>query len=307
MKAKRCLMERKDGEHMPIEKMYQVTKGKTFQLAEQPTAIDLKLSKGEMKETIEKNIQELQSHQEKLYARGQKGVLILFQAMDAAGKDSMIKHVMSGINPQGCTVTSFKQPSTLELDHDFMWRIHQAVPRRGDIGIFNRSYYEDVLITRVHPEILLNERLPGIKTLDDIKEKFYTHRYKTIKQFESYLTREGFVVLKFFLHLSKEEQKNRFIRRIELPEKNWKFSEADMKERGYWDDYQQAYEKAIQATATKANPWYIIPADDKWTSRLIVSQIINQRLADMDLAFPTVSTEKKEALEKSLKELTKQQ
>lgn len=300
-------MERKDGEHMPIEKMYQVTKGKTFQLAEQPTAIDLKLSKGEMKETIEKNIQELQSHQEKLYARGQKGVLILFQAMDAAGKDSMIKHVMSGINPQGCTVTSFKQPSTLELDHDFMWRIHQAVPRRGDIGIFNRSYYEDVLITRVHPEILLNERLPGIKTLDDIKEKFYTHRYKTIKQFESYLTREGFVVLKFFLHLSKEEQKNRFIRRIELPEKNWKFSEADMKERGYWDDYQQAYEKAIQATATKANPWYIIPADDKWTSRLIVSQIINQRLADMDLAFPTVSAEKKEALEKSLKELTKQQ
>ena len=299
-------MERKDGEHMPIEKMYQVTKGKTFQLAEQPTAIDLKLSKGEMKETIEKNIQELQSHQEKLYARGQKGVLILFQAMDAAGKDSMIKHVMSGINPQGCTVTSFKQPSTLELDHDFMWRIHQAVPRRGDIGIFNRSYYEDVLITRVHPEILLNERLPGIKTLDDIKEKFYTHRYKTIKQFESYLTREGFVVLKFFLHLSKEEQKNRFIRRIELPEKNWKFSEADMKERGYWDDYQQAYEKAIQATATKANPWYIIPADDKWTSRLIVSQIINQRLADMDLAFPTVSAEKKEALEKSLKELTKQ-
>lgn len=300
-------MERKDGEHMPIEKMYQVTKGKTFQLAEQPTAIDLKLSKGEMKETIEKNIQELQSHQEKLYARGQKGVLILFQAMDAAGKDSMIKHVMSGINPQGCTVTSFKQPSTLELDHDFMWRVHQAVPRRGDIGIFNRSYYEDVLITRVHPEILLNERLPGIKTLDDIKEKFYTHRYKTIKQFESYLTREGFVVLKFFLHLSKEEQKNRFIRRIELPEKNWKFSEADMKERGYWDDYQQAYEKAIQATATKANPWYIIPADDKWTSRLIVSQIINQRLADMDLAFPTVSAEKKEALEKSLKELTKQQ
>ena len=299
-------MERKDGEHMPIEKMYQVTKGKTFQLAEQPTAIDLKLSKGEMKETIEKNIQELQSHQEKLYARGQKGVLILFQAMDAAGKDSMIKHVMSGINPQGCTVTSFKQPSTLELDHDFMWRIHQAVPRRGDIGIFNRSYYEDVLITRVHPEILLNERLPGIKTLDDIKEKFYTHRYKIIKQFESYLTREGFVVLKFFLHLSKEEQKNRFIRRIELPEKNWKFSEADMKERGYWDDYQQAYEKAIQATATKANPWYIIPADDKWTSRLIVSQIINQRLADMDLAFPTVSAEKKEALEKSLKELTKQ-
>ncbi|MFD2727989.1 polyphosphate kinase 2 family protein [Enterococcus camelliae] len=291
---------------MPIEKVYQVTKGKTFQLAEQPTAIDLKLSKGEMKETIEKNIQELQSHQEKLYARGQKGVLILFQAMDAAGKDSMIKHVMSGINPQGCTVTSFKQPSTLELDHDFMWRIHQAVPRRGDIGIFNRSYYEDVLITRVHPEILLNERLPGIKTLDDIKEKFYTHRYKTIKQFESYLTREGFVVLKFFLHLSKEEQKNRFIRRIELPEKNWKFSEADMKERGYWDDYQQAYEKAIQATATKANPWYIIPADDKWTSRLIVSQIINQRLADMDLAFPTVSAEKKEALEKSLKELTKQ-
>ena len=292
---------------MAKTKKYQVTKAKDFQLSEYKTAIELKLSKEEIKEEIEKNIKDLKDHQEKLYAQDRKGVLIIFQAMDAAGKDSMIQHVMSGVNPQGCVVTSFKQPSTLELDHDFMWRVHRAVPRRGDIGIFNRSYYEDVLITRVHPEILLQERLPGVDSLEDITEKFYTHRYKSIKQFESYLAREGFVVLKFFLHVSKKEQKNRFLRRIELPEKNWKFSESDMKERAYWDDYQIAYEKAIKATATKANPWYIIPADDKWISRLLVSEIINEQFAKMDLAFPSVSAEQEAALERSKKVLEKEE
>lgn len=288
---------------MGVEKQFRVIKRKKFLLKEAPTKIELSITKSEMKQQIQENIQTLAQLQEMLYAQDRKGVLIIFQAMDAAGKDSMIKHVMSGINPQGCTVTSFKQPSTLELDHDFMWRVHRAMPRRGEIGIFNRSYYEDVLVTNVHPDILLGERLPGINQVSDVTDAFYKKRYQTIKHFEEDMTQAGFTVLKFFLHLSKDEQKNRFLRRIQLPEKNWKFSAADMKERAYWEAYQLAYEQAIRATSTKKNPWYVIPADDKWTSRLLVSEIINERLTKLDLGFPEVTSEQAEALKQSEQEL----
>lgn len=288
---------------MGVEKQFRVIKRKKFLLKEAPTKIELSVTKSEMKQQIQENIQTLAQLQEMLYAQDRKGVLIIFQAMDAAGKDSMIKHVMSGINPQGCTVTSFKQPSTLELDHDFMWRVHRAMPRRGEIGIFNRSYYEDVLVTKVHPDILLGERLPGINQVSDVTDAFYKKRYQTIKHFEKDMTQAGFTVLKFFLHLSKDEQKNRFLRRIQLPDKHWKFSAADMKERAYWEAYQLAYEQAIRATSTKKNPWYVIPADDKWTSRLLVSEIINERLTKLDLGFPEVTSEQAEALKQSEQEL----
>lgn len=288
---------------MKTERLFRIDGQEKIKLAKLETKPDQNFDEEQVKKQIEKDIKILKENQEKLYAQDQKGVLIIFQAMDAAGKDSMIEHVMSGVNPQGCSVTSYKSPSVLELDHDFLWRVHAAIPRRGDIGIFNRSYYEDVLITRVHPEIVLGERIPGITALKDVNERFFKKRYQAIKNFESYLTNEGFTILKFFLHLSDEEQKKRFIKRIEVPEKNWKFSEADVNERAYWDDYQKAYEKAINATATKKNPWYVIPADNKWHSRLIVSQIINQRIEKLKLAYPEVTEARKAELQRILKRL----
>lgn len=288
---------------MDFEKELRVDGKKKIKLKDFKTGPKEKIEKDQIKEAIAKDIKKLKENQEMLYAQDKKGLLILFQAMDAAGKDSMIEHVMSGVNPQGCSVTSYKSPTSLELDHDYLWRIHTMVPRRGDIKIFNRSQYEDVLITRVHPEILVGEHLPGIDDVKDVDEAFFKKRYKHIKHFEDYLADEGFVVLKFFLHLSKEEQKNRFMRRIEIPEKNWKFSEADVKERQYWDQYQAAYEKAINGTATKDNPWYVIPADDKWYSRLIVSEIINKRVDEMDLSYPEVDDQRREELQGILKEL----
>lgn len=288
---------------MHIEKKYRINGRHKISLAELSTKPEIETDEKEIKEEIEKDIKKLSENQEMLYAQDKKGILILFQAMDAAGKDSMIEHVMKGINPQGCSVASFKSPSQLELDHDYLWRVHAEMPRRGEIGIFNRSYYEDVLITRVHPEILLNSRLPNVETVEDVTEKIFQKRYKDIKHFEKYLTNEGFTIIKFFLHLSKEEQKNRFIRRIEIPEKNWKFSLSDAKERAFWDDYQDAYEKAINATATKKNPWYVIPADNKWYSRYLVSSIINERVKELDLAFPTVDEERKQELQEILKVL----
>lgn len=288
---------------MSFEKDLRVDGKEKIKLKKWATAPEKKVDKGNIKKQIEKDIDKLKENQEMLYAQDKKGLLILFQAMDAAGKDSMIEHVMSGVNPQGCSVTSFKNPTSTELDHDYLWRIHQMAPRRGEIKIFNRSHYEDVLITRVHKEILVGEHLPGITTIDDVDEAFFEKRYHHIKNWEEYMTDEGFVILKFFLHLSKEEQKNRFMRRIEIPEKNWKFSEADVKERQYWDQYQEAYEKAINKTATKLNPWYVIPADDKWYSRLIVSEIINDRVAKMDLSYPEVDEQRREELQGILKRL----
>ncbi|MFZ8764107.1 polyphosphate kinase 2 family protein [Enterococcus diestrammenae] len=290
---------------MKAEKQFRVSGKEKIKLNEWATAPKKAIAKGDIKKEIAKDIKVLKENQEMLYAQDRRSVLILFQAMDAAGKDSMIEHVMSGVNPQGCSVTSFKSPTSRELDHDYLWRIHREVPSRGDIKIFNRSHYEDVLITRVHPEILVGNHLPDIWDVKDIDEAFYQKRYKQIKHYEDYLADQGVVILKFFLHLSKEEQKKRFIRRIEIPEKNWKFSEADVKERQYWDQYQAAYEQAINATSTKINPWYVIPADDKWYSRHLVSEIINERIEELNLSYPEVTDERRVELQSILKVLEK--
>lgn len=252
---------------------------------------------------VKDDIAILASLQDKLYAQSRHAVLILFQAMDAAGKDSTIKHVMSGINPQGCQVYSFKTPTTEELAHDYLWRIHKCVPARGRIGIFNRSYYEDVLVTKVHPSLILNEALPGIQKESDIHKRFWKERYEDITHFENYLSRNGTTIIKFFLHLSKEEQNARFSERIDQQEKNWKFSANDMKERAFWDQYQGVFEDAIQNTSTKENPWYIVPADAKWFLHLAVSKIIIQRLDKLNLAYPTVSKESLKVLDAAKKEL----
>lgn len=252
---------------------------------------------------VKDDIAILASLQDKLYAQSRHAVLILFQAMDAAGKDSTIKHVMSGINPQGCQVYSFKTPTTEELAHDYLWRIHKCVPARGRIGIFNRSYYEDVLVTKVHPSLILNEALPGIQKESDIHKRFWKERYEDITHFENYLSRNGTTIIKFFLHLSKEEQNARFSERIDQQEKNWKFSANDMKERAFWDQYQGVFEDAIQNTSTKESPWYIVPADAKWFLHLAVSKIIIQRLDKLNLAYPTVSKESLKVLDAAKKEL----
>jgi PPK2 family polyphosphate:nucleotide phosphotransferase len=252
--------------------------------------------KAEAKGDLEKNVERLAELQDVLYAQNTSSLLIIFQAMDAAGKDGAIKHVMSGLNPQGCQVFSFKQPSSEELDHDFLWRCAKATPERGRIGIFNRSYYEEVLIVRVHPEILELQPLPAkIKNDKNIWKK----RFEQIRNFETYLAENGIYVLKFFLHVSKEEQKKRFLARIAEPEKNWKFSAADAREREFWDDYMKAYEEAIEATSTDAAPWYVIPADKKWFTRVAISEIIAKKLESMDLQYPQVSEEHRASLEKA--------
>ena len=262
-----------------------------------------KNKKDQIKADIENNIKTLSKVQQHLAAQKQYSVLIIFQGMDAAGKDSMIEHVMSGVNPQGTSVVSFKVPTELELDHDFLWRIHKAFPAGGELTVFNRSQYEEVLVDRVHPELLLKENLPGIDSVQDVSDSLWAARFNDIKALEAYARRNGILILKFFLHLSKAEQKNRFLKRIEVPEKNWKFSLADIKERRYWDDYQKAYQDAIQNTATKANPWFIIPSDDKWYSRLIVSQIINQEVTALPLKYPEISDAQKQQLEHAVEAL----
>ena len=245
---------------------------------------------------LEKNITRIGELQDVMYAQDIYSLLIVFQAMDAAGKDSTIEHVMTGINPQGCSVTSFKQPSSEELDHDFLWRCARAVPERGKIGIFNRSHYEEVLVVRVHPQILQAQRLPE-KVKND--KKIWEKRYKQIRNFEDNLAENGTHILKFFLNVSKDEQKKRFLARIEEPEKNWKFSAGDAKERALWSDYMNAYTEAVSATSTANAPWYIIPADKKWFMRLAVSQVIVDKMESMKLAYPTVSGAEKADLEEA--------
>ena len=235
---------------------------------------------------LAENIVELAEYQNILYAQNKFAVLIIFQAMDAAGKDSTIKHVMSGINPQGCQVYSFKTPSQEELDHDYLWRAHKCMPERGRIGIFNRSYYEETLIVRIHPELLLKQNLPQL----DLKQ-IWKQRFQEINNFEQYLTNNGVVIIKFFLHVSKAEQKKRFLERIDEPQKHWKFSADDIKGRDRWDDYQAAYTDIFNHTSTKAAPWYIIPADRKWFTRLTVADIICDRLKHLELAYPQISAE----------------
>jgi PPK2 family polyphosphate:nucleotide phosphotransferase len=243
---------------------------------------------------LEQGVQQLRELQEKLYAHDRYSLLVILQAMDAAGKDSTIEHVMSGVNPQGCQVFSFKQPSAEELDHDYLWRCNKSLPERGRIGIFNRSYYEEVLVVRVHPELLRYQRLPEtLLTEEALAGPLWKQRFEQINQFEKHLYENGIVVVKFFLHVSKEEQKDRFLKRIDEPEKNWKFSAADVKERAYWDAYMRAYEEAISHTSTKWAPWYVIPADQKWFTRLAVAAILIRELEKLRLAYPQVSKERR--------------
>jgi PPK2 family polyphosphate:nucleotide phosphotransferase len=240
------------------------------------------------KEALAMGITLMAELQDRLYAQDRWAVLLMFQAMDAAGKDSAIKHVMSGVNPQGCQVFSFKSPTSEELNHDYLWRCLKCLPERGRIGIFNRSYYEETLVVRVHPEILANQRLPPALVTKDI----WKERFQDIRGFERYLARNGMAILKFFLHVSKEEQKKRFLERIEEPEKNWKFSSSDVKEREHWDDYMGAYEDMIRNTATKAAPWYVVPADNKWFARIVVAAAVIDALDSLDLKYPKADDRK---------------
>lgn len=275
-----------------------------FNIKKAPTKVkdsadELEKIKGQ----IEENLRHLRHAQKMMYARHKYGILVVFQAMDAAGKDSMIAHIFSGVNPVGFKVANFKQPTSAELRHDYLWRINQQLPSRGEIGVFNRSYYEDVLVSRVHPEIILNANLPEVDSLSDVNDHFFKGRYQDICDYEKYLSRNGFVIFKFLLHISKDEQKKRFLRRINLPKKHWKFSSADIRERQYWDKYQKAYEKAINATATKKNPWYVVPADDKWYSRLIVSDILTKEIEKLPLAYPELSPDEAAKLDAAKAEL----
>lgn len=254
------------------------------------------IDKHEAKHLLKKGVKQLAKMQDKLYADDRYSVLIVLQAMDAAGKDGAIKHVMSGFNPQGVKVTSFKSPSAEERDHDYFWRHYKALPARGEIGIFNRSHYENVLVTRVHPEFILSENIPGIKSVEDIDDHFWQNRYEQINRFEKNLVENGTHILKFFLHLSKEEQKNRFLERIENPTKNWKLSAADAKERRLWDKYQEAYEDMINATSKVHAPWYILPADDKPLTRICIAQAIHKEFKKLDLKYPEVSEEDRKKL-----------
>jgi len=279
---------------------YRVADGSSFRLREiDPGDTRGMKDKNKAQEALAAGIEALAALQEKLYAQNQWGVLLIFQAMDAAGKDSAIEHVMSGINPQGCQVFSFKAPSSEELDHDFLWRTSRCLPERGRIGIFNRSYYEEVLVVRVHPEFLGGQRLPAGLGGNGI----WKRRFEDIAAFERYFARQGFVILKFFLHVSKDEQRERFLDRIEQPEKNWKFAMADVEERERWDDYMAANEDMIRHTAAEHAPWFVVPADHKWFTRLVVADAIRRALENLDLAFPRVTGAKRKELAAARKAL----
>ena len=273
---------------------FRVTKGKGFRLKSIDPAdtCGLQLGKGEAADLLARGTQWLAEEQDMLYAQDSWSLLLVFQAMDAAGKDGTIKHVMSGVNPQGCQVFSFKQPSREDLDHDFMWRYIKCLPERGRIGIFNRSYYEEVLVVRVHEDILKKQRLPPRL----VGKRIWDERLADIAHFEDYLARQGTIVLKFFLHLSRDEQKKRFMARLDRPDKNWKFSSADVRERQYWDDYMEAYEAAIGTTATRHAPWFVVPADNKWFTRLVVAAAIVEAVEMLDLEFPAVDAARRKEL-----------
>ena len=273
---------------------FEIKHGESFRLKDyDPADIRGIRSKEKANQLLQHSVAVLSDLQEKLYAQDQWAMLVVVQAMDAAGKDSLIKHVMSGVNPQGCEVSSFKQPSTEELNHDYLWRAARRLPERGHIGVFNRSYYEEVLVVRVHQEFLAKQHLPP----ELATKKIWKERFEDMCNFEQYLTRNGVVVRKFFLHVSKEEQKRRFLARLNEPEKNWKFSEADVKERQYWDDYMNAYEDMIRHTATPYAPWYVVPADHKWFTHIAVSYAIIQALEDLNLQFPKVDKDRRKQLE----------
>jgi PPK2 family polyphosphate:nucleotide phosphotransferase len=283
---------------------FRITNGAKFRLKDVKPGdtLDLKSEdKPRAKEALAMGVEVLAELQDKLYAQDRWGVLLIFQAMDAAGKDGAIKHVMSGVNPQGCQVTSFKSPSAEDLDHDYLWRCMKCLPERGRIGIFNRSYYEETLVVRVHPEYLAKQKLPP----EVVGKSIWEDRFHDIRSFERYLANNGIAVCKFFLHVSKKEQKRRFLERLERPEKNWKFSSADMNERGFWDQYQEAYEDMIQNTATKHAPWYVVPADNKWFTRVVVAAAVIDTLASLNLAYPEVGKEKLKELAAAKRALSK--
>ena len=290
---------------MKIEKMlkrYRIEQGKHFRLKDHDPGDTHGLKsegKPEARELLTKGVEELARLQDVLAAQNRWGLLLVFQAMDAAGKDGTIKHVMSGVNPQGVQVTSFKAPSSEEQDHDFLWRTMKHFPERGDIGIFNRSYYEEVLVVRVHPELLQKENLPASL----VTKHIWRDRFEDINALERYLTRNGIAILKFFLHLSRKEQKRRFMERLDRPDKNWKFSTADVQEREHWDDYQDAYEDMIQNTASPNAPWYVVPADNKWFTRLVVAAAIVDALKGLKLAYPKLDGERKAELAAARKQL----
>ena len=279
-----------------ISKPYRVTNGKKFRLKDYDPSDtgDLKSEdKPRTAAALKEGVQALAELQDVLYAQDRWSVLLIFQAMDAAGKDGVIKHVMSGVNPQGCQVSAFKAPSAEELDHDYLWRCVRHLPERGRIGIFNRSYYEETLVVRVHPEILAAQKLP----VECVTKHIWRERFQDIRSFERHLTRNGTIIRKFFLHVSPEEQKKRFLERIDNPEKNWKFSLQDAKERQHWDEYMKAYEEAIRETATPDSPWYIVPADNKWYTRAVVAGAVVDALASLDLQYPVVNAAQRKALE----------
>ena len=272
---------------------FRVTDGKKFQLKKiDPDNTGKLKSKESAQDLLEAGVEKLRELQEKLYAQDKWAVLLIFQAMDAAGKDGTIKHVMSGINPQGCHVVPFKAPTSHELDHDFLWRSSVALPQRGQIGIFNRSYYEETLVVRVHPQLLHGQKLP--ESL--VHKSIWDERFEDINAYERYLTRNGVIIRKFFLHVSRDEQKKRFLERLEQPEKNWKFAMGDITEREFFDDYMAAYEDTIRRTATEHAPWYVVPADHKWFTRAVVAEAIVETLESLDLRFPEVDAEQRKEL-----------
>ena len=284
-------------------KDYRVAEGQKVDLKKWPTKVDpVYESKEQYKKLLDEHVAKLSSLQRLLYASNRHAILLIFQAMDAAGKDGAIRHVMSGVNPQGCQVFSFKHPSAAELQHDFLWRTTRDLPERGRIGIFNRSYYEEVLIVRVHPELLRAEALADPPGDDDT---FWRRRYRSITNLERHLHRNGTRIVKFFLHLSKEEQRTRFLQRIDDPDKNWKLSTADIKEREFWKQYRQAYQECIAATSTSDAPWYVVPADDKENARLIVSQIVLETLNELKMSYPKATAERAQELQSIRKQLEK--
>lgn len=285
-----------------LAQSYRIDNGKHFRLKDfDPSDSGKWKSEEDAKEQLKKDIEKMTELQARLYAQDSWAVLLVLQALDAAGKDGTIKHVMSGVNPEGCEVHSFKTPSETELQHDFLWRTTRQLPERGHIGIFNRSYYEEVLVVRVHADLLKNEKLPPSL----VTKKMWEERFEDIRAFERHMARSGTVIRKFFLNLSKKEQKRRFLARLEEPDKNWKFSAADIREREFWDDYQDAYEDMIRHTASEHAPWYVIPADNKWYAHLVVAAAIVETLEELDLAYPKVDAAKRKEIEAAGKELLK--
>ncbi|MFA6950278.1 MAG: polyphosphate kinase 2 family protein [Lentimicrobiaceae bacterium] len=277
------------GRNFLTDKKIKAVPGKVHKVSDFDTDYKADLDdKDDATALLESNIQEMVDLQDKLYAQNRHSVLIIFQAMDAAGKDGTIKHVTSGLNPQGCEVYSFKTPTVAELDHDYLWRTYKCMPERGRLGIFNRSYYEEVLVVKVHPEYLLAQNLPGIESLNDVSKDFWEKRYRQINDMEKHLSENGLTILKFFLNVSKKEQKKRFMERIEDPSKNWKFSSGDVKERSYWDSYMKAYGDMITATSTDYAPWFVIPADRKWFMRYAVSNIIINSFKNLKPEYPSL-------------------